>query len=806
MQRASRVQPFGEGVPAVTLRPAGGGLDPWHGRRVNFNGKAYGWEDFGLTRLTYELGGAAKVTRPFEENWVVYACLRGKSRLAQQVQFVLWQSDEPDAEAVSPTDPLAVLFDLPNPIMSWGTLIEATITHLDLVGECFWFLFQTDASSGPVADGQTVPGMIWPVAGNAVEPVRTGDRTTGWKFSGGGKTYEFPTSAVIHFRYFDPAEPTRGIGPIEALSRVLGLQFNAERYMDGLLRNNGSPSGIIYAKSALTQQQVEDAQRSADVTVNDPANAGKWKVVGGSETEFKELGYKPNDMEHAATHDHVRHAICAVTGWNELLLGFNADSATFANKDASLREVWQHTIVPLLDYVADTITRYFLRPRAWKWVAGFDYSTVEALKTDNTDRLLKVAQIVATGIGLSFNEVAAMCGLEVEPPESGDVRYTSPTLSGQEPGVEQTPAILNGAQLAQAVEIVSNVAAGVIPRDSGLGMLGALFGLTPEQAHQIMGTAGTGAPTDPNVPQGLPEPAPQNGAARAQQDDDSTPLPNKGSKRGSPLLSKAAPARDRRAYWKSFSARVLFPSQKQIELAARRFLSKYAAAQRARVRDFAENGYAAKGFSKDIAADLTALLLNEKEWAEKFEKIIRPALTKAWSLALADAADDVGDFQLGPSDERILRRIDAQLIKLTEGVNGTLTEKVRGALERTLSEASNIADLQSAVRELLPEIEGTLEQVFGTNDARALAIARTESSHAANTARMEQYAEAGIDEIEWIHAGPVTEDSREDHVALDGQRIKIGGTFSNGLAYPHDPNAPADEVVNCACISAAVIE
>jgi len=58
--------------------------------------------------------------------------------------------------------------------------------------------------------------------------------------------------------------------------------------------------------------------------------------------------------------------------------------------------------------------------------------------------------------------------------------------------------VLNGAQIAAATEIVTNVATGVIPRDTGLGQLKVLFNLTDSQANQIMGSAGTGEPTTPN--------------------------------------------------------------------------------------------------------------------------------------------------------------------------------------------------------------------------------------------------------------------------------------------------------------------
>ena len=59
--------------------------------------------------------------------------------------------------------------------------------------------------------------------------------------------------------------------------------------------------------------------------------------------------------------------------------------------------------------------------------------------------------------------------------------------------------VLNGAQIQAALQIVTAVAEGAMPRDAGIGQLQVLFNLSNEQAEQIMGSAGKpGIPTTPN--------------------------------------------------------------------------------------------------------------------------------------------------------------------------------------------------------------------------------------------------------------------------------------------------------------------
>lgn len=60
------------------------------------------------------------------------------------------------------------------------------------------------------------------------------------------------------------------------------------------------------------------------------------------------------------------------------------------------------------------------------------------------------------------------------------------------PETPASNAALNGAQVQSALGIVQQVAAGALPRDSGLAMLSEFFGLSRTQADAIMGSVGRG--------------------------------------------------------------------------------------------------------------------------------------------------------------------------------------------------------------------------------------------------------------------------------------------------------------------------
>jgi hypothetical protein len=109
------------------------------------------------------------------------------------------------------------------------------------------------------------------------------------------------------------------------------------------------------------------------------------------------------------------------------------------------------------------------------------------------------------------------------------------------------------------------------------------------------------------------------------------------------------------------------------------------------------------------------------------------------------------------------------------------------------------------------------EKVSGINRYRSEMIARTEVARAIHSGT---YVGADKSPYEkqkvWISAidkrtrrNPKLNPEKADHVRLDGQTVDFNQTFidpSNGvqMLHPHDPTAPASEVINCRCDFATV--
>lgn len=122
--------------------------------------------------------------------------------------------------------------------------------------------------------------------------------------------------------------------------------------------------------------------------------------------------------------------------------------------------------------------------------------------------------------GYSVETVVDDDDYDLEGVDDDDVDAADPAKGG---AVDVQKEAYNGAQGATMKEIVADVVAKKIPRDSGVAMLALLFQLTDAEADKLMGSAGRGfdAPAPAPAPfGGRPAPTPPAPAPGDNPDDD----------------------------------------------------------------------------------------------------------------------------------------------------------------------------------------------------------------------------------------------------------------------------------------------
>ena len=138
-----------------------------------------------------------------------------------------------------------------------------------------------------------------------------------------------------------------------------------------------------------------------------------------------------------------------------------------------------------------------------------------------------------------------------------------------------------------------------------------------------------------------------------------------------------------------------------------------------------------------------------------------------------------------------------------EQANFQFSEKTRARVNNDIHQILKLKETDGLhPREVGKLIQQRFTKLKGYEAER---IARTECNRACNTYRYEQLLNDDlIDYNMWLsqidsrtrgqHKG-----DKANHIEMNGEIVRCGDTFSNGLRFPHDPMAPAYEVVNCRC-------
>lgn len=134
-----------------------------------------------------------------------------------------------------------------------------------------------------------------------------------------------------------------------------------------------------------------------------------------------------------------------------------------------------------------------------------------------------------------------------------------------------------------------------------------------------------------------------------------------------------------------------------------------------------------------------------------------------------------------------------------------ITDTLRDVLTRGLRKAitDNPNDTEKAIAQMQSHIKDTFA-TYTTSHAKMIAVTEVRSSVDLSKAEyVRELIARNPNKLrvtkKWIHHDHLVKTPRLTHKAIDGEKVLFNQPFSIGLMYPHDPNAPASEVIGCQC-------
>lgn len=193
--------------------------------------------------------------------------------------------------------------------------------------------------------------------------------------------------------------------------------------------------------------------------------------------------------------------------------------------------------------------------------------------------------------------------------------------------------------------------------------------------------------------------------------------------------------------------------------------------------------------------------LDIERWVERFrgevEEVVLDMLKAAFERAIENMGESTDVYSFTKDNQivvEILNALNSQIRDINETTLRQLNDLLRDELAQWDGSAEKLREIANKIREYFNSV--------ALQRARAIAITTATAGINAST----QYAleEAGVRYKVWLSQRDAR--VRDSHKELDGEKVSIDSAFKvrsrKGLAilrFPGDPQAPAEEVVNCRC-------
>ena len=718
---------------------------------------------------------ASMPRNPYSQVSLIFTCINALIDGLNSLPLVLSTIDERIVESGPVYD---LLF---NNKQTFEEFVTQTVGHYAIGRDVFWVF--TDEVGLPVSGGVGLQVKnILVVPGSQMHPVTSTGSDRGelvaWKMWGlSGRQIHLDLSQVHQWKGFNPYDRFHGFGAITAAANDINYDFAASLYNASTLANGAEPGPIISIPGKLDPDQ---AKMILDKFETRHRGAGKAKraaiITGGG--EIKTIAQSLADLEVAQITELSDKKICSAFGVPPGIAGLITE-AQYSHGPA-MRQFVFNTIIPLAQVFAGHITNGILTRFTASKVFGNNYPAVERSESKFysgnrnrpliTNKFFRDARNRAVSVQ---NKVFAWF-------DSGQ----HPTV--QEYQQEVAEKVLKSVQ--SGIKLNNLIEAHDLPYEQvpwgehwwvGMGQVPASYILEA-------GVEGIVSPPypgeQPPEEEEEPEKSISNIESLATSDE-----PRKLRIWNNWKMSWAGVEREYKETMRAFfihQQRVLLDKLKKV---------------------FFESGKSVESVAKISPDEIIArVIFDLKKEDGKLRVINQTFFNKASELGIRQVFSEV----LGLSGGKLAEKVEqAKRLPYLRGKLIVSTQKISGINKITQKLVSSQLKQGLEAGEGLPQLTDRVSGVLGSNRARALRIARTQTAGAVGSGRHTGMKSAGIELKTWLTAGDeaVRSSHREagnkyaDGIALDLPFI----VANEPLMYPGDPSGSAGNIINCRCVELA---
>lgn len=272
--------------------------------------------------------------------------------------------------------PFLTVWDIPVPEVYTGRLFRETVQqHLDLVGEGVIVLNMI---------GDVIVEM-WPVRPDRIQPIKHPKKfLTGYVYIGpNGEEVPLEKKQVIQIKYPNPADPYRGMGPVQSVLYDLDAARYSAEWNKNFFINGARPGGIIKFDYRMSDDEFADFLARWRMQHQGVANAHRVAVIENA--EWVDTNFSMTDMQFVELRNLPRELIREAFAFPKPMLG-TVDDVNRANAAAGKEIMAENQTVPRLDRWKDIVNAFLLPRFANGSAYELDYMDPVPINREDSDR------------------------------------------------------------------------------------------------------------------------------------------------------------------------------------------------------------------------------------------------------------------------------------------------------------------------------------------------------------------------------------------------------------------------------------
>lgn len=362
-------------------------------------------------------------------NGWVFAAVNAIAQKVASIDLKLYKritkNKQIELELVTEHESLSLLYNV-NDFYTFYDLVESTQVYLELVGEAYWVILKD--SSGKYQE-------MWPLRPDWVKIVPDkNEYIKGYYYSPGGDESSkvfFEKDDIIPFKYFNPTNPYRGRGSVQAAAMEIDIDTFSAEWNRSYFFNAGIPSLLITTDKKPGDDEITRFLESWKSKFTGRGNQHKIAFLsGGAKAEL--LSPSARDMDFSEQRRLMRDSILAFFSVPKAILGITED-VNRANAEAADRSFLKNTILPKMIKFTAHLNEFYLTKFDSERALVFQF---ENPVPDDVETNLKIYENGSLYKWLTPNEIREREGYD--PIEGGD------EIALQNPLTGETAARLSG--------------------------------------------------------------------------------------------------------------------------------------------------------------------------------------------------------------------------------------------------------------------------------------------------------------------------------------------------------------------------